>query len=95
MSDDNITEMFVDGIANVNLSLGAFRFDLVTIKSPAQADQEQPELSNKVRVVMTPQGYLQTVTALKNFLEQVEEKGIIRREQVVSEDAVAEDKSKK
>src|SRR3990167_5811168 len=76
---ENLKELYIDGVANVNLSLGAFRFDLVTLKA-AQENVEQPELNNHLRVVMTPQGYLQMVTALQNFLGQVEEKGIIRRE---------------
>lgn len=90
VSNNEIQEVFVDGIANVNLSLGAFRFDLVSLKSAPTGD-ENPDLDHHVRVIMTPQGYLQTVTALQNFLQQVEDKGIIRREAVDTENVSAEE----
>lgn len=82
MSDD-MQEIYIDGVANVNLSYGSFRFDLVTVQAPvAGKESEAPELKQHARVIMSPQGYLQMVTALQNFLGQVEEKGIIRREAV-------------
>lgn len=91
MAEDT-KQYFVDGVANLNLSLGAFRFDLVSLKA-AQTGSDQPELENHVRVVMSPQGYLQMVTALENFLKQVEEKGIIRREAVADTGDISADES--
>lgn len=93
MSDQPINEIFVDGIMNISYNSGAFRYELVSV-NPTQGDEKaEPEIIKHSRIVMTPQGFIQTVNAFKSFLEQVEDKGIIRRE--AQDEAVIEKKSTK
>lgn len=80
--DLDLTEYFIDGITNISYNTGAFRFELASVASkPGEtAETAETSLNTKARIVMTPQGYIQTLNALENFLKQVEDKGIIRRE---------------
>lgn len=85
---DKTNDIFIDGVANLSYNSGAFRFDLVSIDPTQKDGNDKPVINRQCRVVMTPQGYIQTTTALQNFLTQIEEKGIIRRDDVATEDAV-------
>ncbi len=84
------TELFfVDGIENLSYTAGAFRFDLASIKPWSQkqqskenkkqdANQVRSESETQAHIVMTPQGFIQALRAMENFLKLVEQKGIIR-----------------
>lgn len=91
-NSDKLNEFFIDGITNISYNTGAFRFELASVESKpgAKADESENSLNTKARIVMTPQGYIQTLNALESFLKQVEDKGIIRRE--AREEAEAEAK---
>lgn len=75
---NNIT--FVDGIANLSFSSGAFRFDLAAIKPGARPnkDPNKVEIETQGHIIMTPQAFIQTFKAMESFVKLVEEKGIIR-----------------
>ena len=83
---DTVKDMFVDGIANVSYNSGAFRFELVSIDPTEKDAKGNPTINRHMRVVMTPQGFLQASGVMQSFVKQVEEKGIIRRENVQNED---------
>lgn len=76
MSD--INQIFVDGIANLSYSAGAFRFDLASLKPNQKGPKDKMEADPKAHVIMTPQAFIQTFKAMENFVKLVEEKGIIR-----------------
>ncbi len=71
---------FVDGFTNLSYSAGAFRFDLGAILPNAQQNHDSTKVNaqTQAHIVMTPQGFVQTIKALQEFLKQVEEKGIIK-----------------
>lgn len=76
---NDIQQIFVDGIANLSFSAGAFRFDLATIKQlPAKEKSNKVEVEPKAHVIMTPQAFIQTFRAMERFVKLVEEKGVIR-----------------
>ena len=81
-------DMFVDGISNVSYNSGAFRFDLVSLSSSEKDKKGKPSVNTRASVVMTPQGFIQVANAMQSFLKQVEEKGIIKRTELPSEEAV-------
>lgn len=76
---------FIDGVANLSLTAGAFRFDLVSIlPDNAQASDSKKErkqtLKKHAHVVMTPQGYAQMLVAMQDLLNKAKEQGILRVE---------------
>ncbi len=73
------TQLFVDGIANLNFTQGTFRFDLASYSNTVKADdgKTKTKLDSQMKIIMTPQGFVQTMNVMQRFLKEVEEKGII------------------
>ena len=77
MSD--LQKIFVDGIANLSYSAGAFRFDLASLNRDQDSkDKNKMAAVPEIHVIMTPQAFIQSFKAMENFVKLVEEKGIIR-----------------
>jgi hypothetical protein len=72
-----IPETFADGIGRIGFSEGMVRIELVSV-----ADQDKdgrPVREACRRIVMTPQGFMQSVQAQLNLIRKLEEAGVIRR----------------
>jgi hypothetical protein len=71
-----VPETFADGIGRIGFSEGMVRIELVSV-----ADQKdgQPVRQPCRRIVMTPQGFMQSVQAQLNLIRKLEEAGVIRR----------------
>lgn len=70
-------ETFADGIGRIGFTEGMVRIELVSI-----ADQDQdgrPVREVRHRIVMTPQGFMQSVQAQLNLIRKLEEAGVLRR----------------
>lgn len=77
MADQN--QQFVDGVFNVGIQDGAVRVDFFTF-SPTQRDSEgKPARQFSERLIMSPQGFLQTYSALDQLVRQLEERGLVQR----------------
>lgn len=94
MDNEKLAQLFIDGIGNINLSGGAVRAELISVTPNAQDEKNIKKIDRHMRVIMTPQGFIQAVTTLQNFLVQLEEKGIVKRAEP-EEDKKKDKKDKK
>jgi hypothetical protein len=72
-----IPETFADGVGRIGFSEGMVRIELVSV-----ADQDKdgrPVREACHRIIMTPQGFMQSVQAQLNLIRKLEEAGVIRR----------------
>lgn len=77
MADQN--QQFIDGVFNVGIQDGAVRIDFFTY-SPTQRDSDGKAARQfSQRLVMSPQGFLQTYSALDQLVRQLEERGLVQR----------------
>jgi hypothetical protein len=80
-------ETFADGIGRIGFSEGMVRIELVSVADQDKDGKAIRELRH--RVVMTPQGFLQSVQAQLNLLRELEEAGVIRRAPASGAEAAA------
>jgi len=77
-------DYFIDGVANLSFTAGAFRFDLVSLmpdNNPAGDGQERKQTLKKcAHVVMTVQGYAQMINAMQDLLDKVKEQDALKSE---------------
>ena len=72
-----VPETFADGIGRIGFSEGMVRIELVSV---ADQDKEgRPVREACHRIIMTPQGFMQSVQAQLNLIRKLEEAGVIRR----------------
>ena len=82
-----VPETFADGIGRIGFSEGMVRVELVSV---ADQDKEgRPIREACHRIVMTPQGFMQSIQAQLNLLRKLEEAGVIRRAPAGGEPATA------
>jgi hypothetical protein len=82
-----VAETFADGIGRIGFSEGMVRIELVSV---ADQDKEgRPVRETCRRIVMTPQGFMQSVQAQLNLVRKLEEAGVIRRAPAAGEAAAA------
>lgn len=70
-------DIFSDGIMNMGFGQGALRIDLGRLGDSPQKG-EKPELEFVQRIVMTPDGFAQTVAAMNAMAKQLAEAGILK-----------------
>lgn len=77
MADQN--QVFVDGVFNVGIQDGAVRIDFFQL-SPTQRDSEGKSARQFAhRMILSPQGFLQTYSAMDQLVKQLEERGLVQR----------------
>ena len=82
-----VPETYADGVGRIGLSEGMVRIELVSV---ADQDKEgRPVRETCRRIVMTPQGFMQSVQAQLNLVRKLEEAGVIRRAPAGNEQAAA------
>ena len=82
-----ISETFADGVGRIGFSEGMVRIELVSV-----ADQDKdgrPIREACHRIIMTPQGFMQSIQAQLNLVRKLEEAGVIRRAPASGEPAAA------
>jgi hypothetical protein len=75
MTDKNI---FADGIGEINLSGGMVRLDLVTLVGSQNDPESKPRLEVSKRIVMPPDGFLRSFSAMENLVKQLIEAGLVK-----------------
>ena len=71
-------EVFADGIGEITLSGGMVRIDLVSMVG-TQKDKDQPaQLEHRQRIVMPPDGFLRSFSAMENLVKQLIEAGLVK-----------------
>ena len=76
-------DLFADGIGEITLSGGMVRMDLVTMVG-SQKDDQQPRLELSQRIVMPPDGFLRSFSAMEDLVKQLVEAGVIQKRDSVS-----------
>lgn len=76
-------DLFADGIGEITLSGGMVRMDLVTLVG-SQKDDKQPHLEVSQRIVMPPDGFLRSFSAMEDLVKQLVEAGVIQKRDSVS-----------
>ena len=89
---DKSQESFADGIGEIVLSGGMVRMDLVALTGSQRHDEEQPRLEFRQRVVMPPDGFLRSFSAMEDLVKQLIKAGLVKPRE--GEGAVAGDAPK-
>lgn len=74
---DMVQDLFADGIGEITLSGGMVRMDLVTLTG-SQNDENKPQLKVKQRIVMPPDGFLRSFSAMENLVKQLIDAGLVK-----------------
>ncbi len=71
-------EVFADGMGEITLSGGMVRIDLVTLSSEHKDDQGRPQLAVKQRIIMPPDGFLRSFSAMEDLVKKLMEAGLVK-----------------
>jgi hypothetical protein len=71
-------EFFADGIGEITLSGGMVRMDLVTMVGSQNDPENKPRLELSKRIVMPPDGFLRSFSAMENLVKQLIEAGLVK-----------------
>ncbi len=74
-------EVFADGIGEISLSGGMVRMDLVSLIGNQNSEGNKPRLVPKHRIIMPPEGFLRSFSAMENLVKQLIDAGLIRPNQ--------------
>lgn len=70
-------EIYVDGIGKLHFVKGMIRFDLISYE-PGESGQE-PEITEKQRIIMPPDGFLATFNTMQRLIDQLVEAGVLKK----------------
>lgn len=76
MSDNR--EFYADGIGEITLSGGMVRMDLVTLQGSQKDSENKPKLEFSQRVIMPPDGFLRSFSAMENLVKQLIDAGLVK-----------------
>jgi hypothetical protein len=78
MEMDKAHEVFADGIGEIVLSGGMVRMDLVALTGSQRDENNQPSLEFRQRVVMPPDGFLRSFSAMEDLVKQLIKAGLVK-----------------
>ena len=70
-------EIYADGIGQIHFAGGMVRFDFVTLQPDSDGKEPTPEY--KERIIMPPQGFLNTFNSMQNLIDKLVEAGVLTR----------------
>jgi hypothetical protein len=79
MTDPIIPEIFTDGAGRYRFSGGVVRIDLVSATEAAN-DEKEAQTTVTHRLILSPEGFLRTVSAMNTLLNQLVKSGVIKQE---------------
>lgn len=71
-------EIFADGIGEITLSGGMVRLDLVALVGTQKEQEKPPKLEFRQRIVMPPDGFLRSFSAMENLVKQLIDAGLVK-----------------
>jgi len=74
-----LQEFFADGIGEITLSGGMVRLDLVSLVGSQNDENDKPRLIAKRRIIMPPDGFLRSFSAMENLVKQLVDAGVVRQ----------------
>ena len=78
-------DYFADGIGEITLAGGMVRMDLVTLVGSQNNPENKPRLELSKRIVMPPDGFLRSFSAMENLVKQLIEAGLLSHEMANSQ----------
>jgi hypothetical protein len=73
------SEIFADGIGEIALVGGMVRIDLVSLSQTVKNESGEAVLELRERVVMSPEGFLRSFSAMENLVKQLVDAGLLRK----------------
>jgi hypothetical protein len=71
-------EIFADGIGEIVLSGGMVRMDLVALTGSQRDKDDKPKLEFRQRIVMPPDGFLRSFSAMEDLVRQLVDAGLVK-----------------
>jgi len=71
-------ESYADGIGEITLSGGMVRMDLVTLQGSQKDSENKPRLEPSHRIIMPPDGFLRSFSAMENLVKQLIDAGLVK-----------------
>ena len=72
------SDIFADGIGEITLAGGMVRMDLVTLVGSQKDSENKPRLEFSKRIVMPPDGFLRSFSAMENLVKQLIDAGLVK-----------------
>lgn len=76
---DNNQDIYADGIGEITLTGGMIRIDLVSMAAGKKDPDGKPIMEFRKRIVLPPQGFLQGYGAMEDLVRQLQEAGVIKK----------------
>jgi hypothetical protein len=75
-----LPEIYADTMGEITLSGGMVRIDLVSLAGSSQSKEgQQPKLEPRMRVIMSPDGFLRSFGAMENLVKQLVDAGLVKQ----------------
>lgn len=74
---ENPREIFADGIGEITLAGGMVRMSLVTLAG-SRREGDQPRFEQRERIVMPPDGFLRSFSAMEDLVKQLIGAGLVK-----------------
>lgn len=71
-------EIFADGVGEITLSGGMVRLDLVSLVGSQNDENNKPRLEAFQRIIMPPDGFLRSFSAMENLVKQLIDAGLVQ-----------------
>ncbi|MDA0239188.1 MAG: hypothetical protein O3A84_04055 [Proteobacteria bacterium] len=79
MSDHDTRELFADGIMELGFGNGMVRMDLYSLSAVEKDADGNPKREFRQRIIMPPQGFLESFSTMQEMFKRLETAGVIRR----------------
>lgn len=79
MADHGTPELFADGIMELGFGNGMVRMDLYSLSAVERDDDGNPKKEFRQRIIMPPQGFLESFSTMQEMFKRLEDAGVIRR----------------
>jgi hypothetical protein len=76
---DGMQDVYADGIGEITLTGGMVRIDLVSLSAQNKDAEGRPRLEFRKRIVLPPEGFLRSFSAMEDLVKQLVEAGLIKR----------------
>lgn len=72
-------DVYADGIGEITLTGGMVRIDLVSLSAKEKDSEGRPKLEFRKRIVLPPEGFLRSFSAMEDLVKQLVDAGLIKR----------------
>ncbi len=80
MRNSPVAELFADGIGDISFGAGVVRIDLYSFSATDKDAAGNPGRELRQRVIMSPQGFVESFAAMQAMIGRLRQAGIVRAE---------------